>query len=57
MNGMIATYCSENYLKLIKFDYEKSSANCLLTYYTGEDIKMIRGFDNFMAVVFYKGEF
>ena len=54
---MIATYCSENYLKLIKFNYEKSSANCLLTYYTGEDIKIIRGFDNFMAVVFYKGEF
>jgi hypothetical protein len=21
MNGLVATYCAENYLKLVKFDY------------------------------------
>jgi hypothetical protein len=57
MNGYLASYCSENYLKIIKFDHNKANSQCILTYFAGEELKMFRAFESYLIIVFFKGEF
>ena len=51
----LATLCSEKYLKIVKFEEEKAA--CILSFFTFDNIKWMRGFEDRLALVMKKGFF
>lgn len=51
----LVSYCSEYYIKIVKFDHEK--ATCIFSIFTSDTITFIKGLEDRMALVLKKGFF
>lgn len=51
----LATTCSEEYLKIVRFDSEKAA--CIKSIHVGSTLKWMKGFEDRLALVLQKGMF